>query len=199
MPLVHCSIREDISKRKSYYVRAGGLSTGLDVTLYDTANLYAITQGQGAATVIGELWVEYDVRLMTPRALSAGGGNAVWSRYSQGADNVTPVVYNAGNLPATFVSTGTTASLTTWTFTQPWQGSLSCFVAGTGLTTITLGGTAANSNLGTVVSSTGGTISARAELNVNQGQTVALTINNTTLASAGTAGFSFTQGFGAYQ
>lgn len=198
-PCLHTSIREDLTKRKTYYVRAGGLTPGLDVTLYDTGNLYVITVGQGAATVIGELWVEYDIRLMTPRSLSAGGGNAVWSRYSVGPTNATLAVYNAGNLPATVVNTGTVAAVATFTFNQPWQGSVSWAVGGTAITSTTIGGTAANSGLGAAINGAATLVVARSEINAIQGQTVILTVNNTTIDGSGNSSITFTQGFGAYQ
>jgi len=63
----HTSLKEDLSKEKTYYVRTGAVPANTDVKLYDVGNLYAINQGvTTAAAVTGELYVEYDVTLMTP-------------------------------------------------------------------------------------------------------------------------------------
>lgn len=193
---VHTSIKEDLTKRKSYFVRAGGLSTSNDITLYDTGNLFVMTIGQVGTAVVGELWVEYDIKLMTPRSLSAGGGNAVWGRYFLGVDNSQLAVYNSGNLPVTQVNSGTTTAVSTWTFQQPWQGVITANIGGTGIGVTTVTGTggvtafASNTNAG----STG--ITLKAEINAVQGQTVILTVNNSTLTSAS---IYFMQGLGAYQ
>jgi hypothetical protein len=63
----HSSIGEDLNKQKSYYVRPGVQPAGTDIKMYDVGNLWVATQGvtTGGATC-GELYVEYDVLLMTP-------------------------------------------------------------------------------------------------------------------------------------
>lgn len=63
---VHSSLLEDLCKRKTYYTRSAALLANEDVKLYDVGNLYVSTQGQVATPLIGELYVEYDVLLMTP-------------------------------------------------------------------------------------------------------------------------------------
>jgi len=63
----HTSLKEDLSKLKSHFVRPGAIPPSTDIKLYDVGNLDVITQGvttSGAAC--GELYVEYDVLLMTP-------------------------------------------------------------------------------------------------------------------------------------
>jgi len=58
---------EDLRKQKTYFVRPAGVPLGTDVKEYDVGNLFAITQGvTTAGAVLGELYVEYDVLLMTP-------------------------------------------------------------------------------------------------------------------------------------
>lgn len=69
-PCAHRSNGEDLNKRKSYYVRpSGSLSANLDQKLYDVGNLFIATQGTVAAT-LGEIYVEYDVTLMTPEYIA---------------------------------------------------------------------------------------------------------------------------------
>jgi hypothetical protein len=63
----HSSAREDLSQQKQYYVRPGAVPANADVKLYDTGNLFVISQGvTTASAVLGELYVEYDVVLHTP-------------------------------------------------------------------------------------------------------------------------------------
>jgi len=63
----HTSLKEDLSKEKTYYVRPGAQPANTDIKTYDTGVLYAINQGvTTGGAVTGELYVEYDVLLMTP-------------------------------------------------------------------------------------------------------------------------------------
>lgn len=63
----HKSIMEDLRKAKSNYVRPGAQPAGTDVRQYDIGNFFAISQGVSTAgATLGELYVEYDVVLMTP-------------------------------------------------------------------------------------------------------------------------------------
>jgi hypothetical protein len=63
----HTSIKEDLSKEKTYYVRPGAQPANTDIKTYDVGVLYAINQGvTTGGAVTGELYVEYDVTLMTP-------------------------------------------------------------------------------------------------------------------------------------
>ena len=57
---------EDLHKAKSNFVRAGSVPN-TDIKLYDIGNLFVATQGQLTTAEIGELYVEYDVELMTPQ------------------------------------------------------------------------------------------------------------------------------------
>lgn len=58
---------EDLHKLKTNYVRPGAQPVNTDIKMYDIGNLSVITQGvsTGGATC-GELYVEYDVDLITP-------------------------------------------------------------------------------------------------------------------------------------
>lgn len=66
-PCKHISLAEDLNKQKSYFVRGGVQPANTDIRLYDVGNLFAISQGVTTAhAIMGELYVEYDVLLMTP-------------------------------------------------------------------------------------------------------------------------------------
>lgn len=57
---------QDMRKVPTYYVRSGAVAS-TDIKTYDVANFFIATNGQAAATDIGELYVEYDVELLTPQ------------------------------------------------------------------------------------------------------------------------------------
>lgn len=48
------------------FIRGGDLSANLDQKTYDIGQLIVAVQGMADATVVGELYVEYEVELMTP-------------------------------------------------------------------------------------------------------------------------------------
>jgi hypothetical protein len=64
----HDSAAEDLSQQKQYFVRSGVNPVSTDIKLYDVGNLFVCSQNvvTGGAT-LGELYVEYDVELMTPQ------------------------------------------------------------------------------------------------------------------------------------
>jgi len=58
---------EELNKRKSYYNDTQGTAIGTaKQDLYYTGNLFAFSGTAAGNTVVGELWVEYDVEFMTP-------------------------------------------------------------------------------------------------------------------------------------
>jgi len=65
--VTHVSIAEDLHKNKTNFVRPGAQPVGTDLKTYDIGNLYVISQGVStAAATLGEMYVEYAVKLMTP-------------------------------------------------------------------------------------------------------------------------------------
>jgi len=78
----HSSLAEDLSKSKSSYVRIGAQPAGTDIKTYDVGNLFVASQNiTTPGATLGELYVEYDVLLMTPvyesaAALVPVGGTA---------------------------------------------------------------------------------------------------------------------------
>ncbi len=67
-----CSFRGDRQDLKKFgvqrYVRSGSLAANLDVKTYDVGTLFVATQGEADTTAIGELYVDYDVELITPQS-----------------------------------------------------------------------------------------------------------------------------------
>jgi len=56
-----------INKVKNRFVRSGSLSANQDIKLYDTANFFIAVQGCADSSVMGELYVEYEVELFSPQ------------------------------------------------------------------------------------------------------------------------------------
>ncbi len=104
---VQSSIREDLSKRQSYYVRSSPVPAGSDVKLYDVGNLFLATQLQANNSVVGELYVRYRVKLMTPQLQDPALGSALSGRYTYGPDTATAV---AGSNSPLVPSGGSTVS-----------------------------------------------------------------------------------------
>lgn len=83
----HSSRQLDLSNQKGYYVRDSALPANQDIKLYDTGNLFVCSQNVATAnSLLGELYVEYEVLLMTPQigsdvqlasSLSGTAGSAV--------------------------------------------------------------------------------------------------------------------------
>jgi hypothetical protein len=177
-------LQEDLNKRTSFFVRKGAAPTGTDIKLYDVGNLNVCTMGQANGNNIGELYVEYEITLMTPQLGVAGQGEAVWGAFT-GTSNSAPFSTVTGILPATFISTGTTTSTTTWTFTQPWQGLVASTVVGTGLTAgVTYGGSATVGAISSTVNSGGTQLTSYGLVNAAAGQTFGFIFPNTTVTTS---------------
>lgn len=197
VPCVHTSLREDLSKRKTYRVRSATIPANTDLGLFDVGTLHVITTGMASAANVGELWVEYDIVLMTPKTNSAGGGDAVWGSWTMDGNVTGDTTLSGGNLPATLVDVGGNPYAHTWTFTQPWQGAVSISVIGTGIglgagqvagTALQAGPQLQNNGAGTAGA-------GYCILNAIAGQTFVCNPVNTTITSGA---FHFTQGFGAF-
>lgn len=79
-----CIFRGDARDLKKFgvqrYIRSGNIAANLDIKTYDVGNLIVATQGEENTSAIGELYVEYEIELITPQtqvnaalALSYGG------------------------------------------------------------------------------------------------------------------------------
>jgi len=175
------SLREDLHKLKSNFVRSGALAANQDVKLYDVGTFNVATQGQANTNAVGELYVSYDVLLMTPQLDPAA--NIVSSLFS-GTTNAAPFSAKTGSVPATVASTGTTTSVSTWTFTQPYQGLVTAIVVGTTLTSLAWTGTATDNSIGVVIDTAGTAAVAVDIVNAQIGDTLILTIANASISAA---------------
>jgi hypothetical protein len=147
------SIGEDLNKQKSYFVRQGTAPTGSDIKLYDVANLFLCVQGSDTNTV-GELWVEYDVSLMTPAlqndSLAAG---------LIGFTGVTDLlIFGTITNPGKVGRLDITATGNTITFNQAWTGLVLYELTGTVVTVPVLSGTVLNRSVQSSIINAAGTI-----------------------------------------
>lgn len=141
-----CDI-QDLKKFGSQrYLRAGSLASNLDIKTYDIGNLILAVQGMSGASAIGELYVSYDVDLMTPQLNAAAGVN--YSAKLVGSGSVakgTPL----GTSPTITGTLAITASSGT-TVTLPMAGQWLFNINGTGTsvgTGATITGTATSTSV----------------------------------------------------
>lgn len=144
------SSREDLNKQKSYFVRPGANPAGTDIRLFDVGNMFLCVQGSDTNTV-GELWVEYDVHLMTPQI----SGEIVAESITGGGVISAAAIF--GNSPVQQGALDVTASGSTLTFNQAYEGLLSLFITGTVLTTplVLTGSSTHPASMGMVVNAGG--------------------------------------------
>lgn len=192
-PWANCRMvasRKNLKKRSSYFCRIGNVPQS-DRQLYDTCKIYVCTQGQANSNIIGELYIKYTVIFSTPSLDDPSQGISIGSVFA-GASNANPFADPtdqedlANNLlPATKESSGTTSSVTTWTFTQPWEGYVHLNLTGTGISLLdTVGSTAANiDGVLFIVNAAATGLSYGFFLDVDPGQTLVVNITNTTLTS----------------
>lgn len=174
---------ENLSKRKSYYVRSGPPPANSDIKLYDVGNLFAATQGMTDASIVGELYVKYKVKLMTPQIQNPALGlakSAAISVTSGGVVSVAPL----SSAPLTATGDATTITITaSAAYNCIFNTAQNC----ANTPSITLGGTATRQI--PVLSTSGLTIGcASAQVLFLPGQTLTLTNAGVTPGS-GTAFF----------
>jgi len=119
-PCCHSSVLEDLNKQKSYFVRPAAQPANTDIKMYDTGNLFVCTQNvTTASAVCGELYVEYDIDLLTPVYEGPTGGTS-------GALSSTTATVASPLLAATAATgntIGVSAALTVATMTNLAIGS----------------------------------------------------------------------------
>lgn len=179
----HRSQKEDVAKRKSYFVRRGTLAANQDKNLYDCGQFYLCRQGQVDTSVVGELYVSYRVRLMTPQLGEVGPGEAIFG-YFFGSSNSAPVVNQVGPLPVTVTTSGTTASINIFRFSQQWEGYVTVAIVGTGLTGVVGTGSSIRVELLEVIDAGALSMMAFYKVTANPNETFTLTLNNTTITSS---------------
>lgn len=179
----------DLQKRKTLYLGLAGTGDDSaaknDQRLHYAGRLWVGTIGAATYTNHGEIWVEYTVEFETPQlvAVKAGTSNDVGTTArASGTSNAAPfgTDFAEGTVPATFVSSGTTTSVTTFTFTAPWSGYVSVVLTtAAGVASITPSGTGDEAELSEGASS----LTWFGWVDCDQDETFILTISNTDIAS----------------
>lgn len=141
--IINSSARVDLSKRNTYLNRNGPLvgNSTTDLTLYDTCNLFIVTDGCADTTRIGRLFCKYRVKLMTPKMTSAGIGNALSSKVT--FPSASSAAVQTGNAP--LLASASVAGSFTLTSLAPYQCLLATDAGGTtlsGTTYVASGGAA---------------------------------------------------------
>jgi len=131
------------------YIRTGALAANLDIKTYDVGNLNLASQG-GPGTDVGELYVVYDVELMTPQLGAASVGNS--SKLVGVAPSKTSVFGVSPTLTGTI---SMSATLNTMTFNQVGGFLVQIDSTGTSVGAVAATGTASNTFVANVVNSAG--------------------------------------------
>jgi hypothetical protein len=169
--MISCS--ENLRAYPQYYTRTGTLPANQDIKTYDTGNLWLCSQGVSAGTV-GELWVEYDVTLITPgvTGLVGSSGKLVSGGGGVSATNV------FGNVPALtgnlafqyFPSAGGNPAYIL--FNQSYQGLMVVSLTGTVVVALTVSAsTATITSIGSTINGSTTGLYGIYLVNANLGQT----------------------------
>lgn len=102
--------KDNLNKRSSYYVRPGALPAGTDIKLYDVGNFFVASQGMVDASNVGELYVKYRVKFMTPQIQNSAVGLSKSAAVTT-VGGVVSVVANS-NAPLTAVGDATNQTIT---------------------------------------------------------------------------------------
>jgi len=184
-------LNEALGRRR--YIRSGALAANLDIKTYDVGQLIVGTNGCADTSVIGELYVEYTIVLMTPVLNVA----AIAKATSASISGVTPSSVSIfGTTPTITGGLDVTGTVNTLTFNRVGSYLLSVAVTGTGLftvwTVVTSASTATVTNaftgIGNAAANVGTAAQGRVFFNVTaRGQTLVLdasTVSTTITASS---------------
>lgn len=132
----------DLHKLPQHFVSSTNfLAANLDVKMYNVANLIVATQGQASTAPVSELYVEYDVTLLTPQMNTGSASSFVYSTTAVSAANgfgIAPV-FGAGNtLPIEVAGDGSYLR-----FLAPFVGLWCARIAGTAITSLAATGSTA--------------------------------------------------------
>lgn len=112
--LKHVSDIQDLEKfGKQRYIRNGAISS-TDIKTYDVGNCLVGTQGCADTTAVGELYVSYDIELMTPQppqlaleTITGAGSISTSSGFGSAATFTGPGFASAATSTLTFNTSGT--------------------------------------------------------------------------------------------
>lgn len=133
---------EDLHRLPMNFVRTTtALAGNLDIKTYDIGNLFVITQGQASAAAVSELYVTYDVSLITPQLEDSGSGSRLYG--SAGLSATSFVGTNTVLDPQSTIPLSWDAAGETVTFLAPFSGYVTIYATGTVITGIATAGSTA--------------------------------------------------------
>lgn len=147
--------KRGLDHRTQFYTRTSGvegrtvIAPGIFSELYDTCRLLVAREGQSGTDKIGELYIHYRVKFMTPQMSSRDGtlNNTQFYRYLTNTDPGT--LAGQGNWGRNPVVTGANWSQV-WIANQPFNGVVMVSISGVGIGTVNAtGSTATFSNIDT--------------------------------------------------
>jgi hypothetical protein len=123
----------DLKKLPQRYIRSVAAPANTDIKMYDVGNLLIGTQGEANANVVGELYVHYDVDLITPNpsGLLAGQSEKLVSGASAAANTIILTSAALTGSPVATVSANNTLL-----FSQPGQYLVELYATGTGIASV---------------------------------------------------------------
>jgi hypothetical protein len=107
------------------YVRTGPIPTGSDIRLYDLGTFTIATQGMPSAftgSLIGELWVSYEVEFFKPKLVSTTGITALADILSFANGQTTNGIFQSGATAVSGNTCGCTAMNNRLSFPQTCHG-----------------------------------------------------------------------------
>lgn len=131
--LMYSASKGNLRKSLTYYTREGAI-TNTDVKTYDVGNMILAVDACADTSIIGDIFLEYDVELMTPQLLPIGASQPISQKLTGGA------VSNASFLGATPTSAGSTivrGAVNTLTFQTPGEYLVTVTLIGTVFAAIT--------------------------------------------------------------
>jgi len=178
---LNCDIADLRKFGTQRFVRNGTAPSGSDLKTYDVGMLSVATQGVTGAPVIGELWVEYDIELITPNTAPFPSSAKV-----VGGGTVTQAA-PFGSVPAITGTLPVSATGTTITFNSVGQYLFEYALTGTVITAISGAGSTATVAVAAAIipSATGLTAVGSMTINVMApGQTLIFGVTATTITAS---------------
>jgi hypothetical protein len=173
---------ENLHAYPQYFVAQGVPPAGTDVKLYQVGNMFLCVSGFTATPTVGELWVEYDITLITPdSSLQAPSENisATVGTTSAAPLGTAPVL--TGPIDVTIGGVGTTI-----TFNQAFQGMIVLFQSGTVITAGAITLSSGNYNTiagGSIINAAATILNNVIKLNAVPGDILTITSTATTITA----------------
>jgi hypothetical protein len=172
--------QENLRALPQYYIGTGVAPLGTDVKTYNVGNLFLCVSGFTNTPTVGELWVEYDVTLITPDSAIAADSEQVQpaGTISQSAPLGSAPLYN-GTMNVVVTGAGTTI-----TFNQAFTGLVLWSATGTVMSNLAITSSGISKALyTTVINSAATTGLASLVVNAVPGDVLTFTPTATTITN----------------